>query len=116
MWRVLPRWKYLSFAWVRSAAALTLIAAIATGFDPALVIGLGIVVFSRVVSACVLNALFIKSRNVGRFLWVLPAVEIANCVSSIGAVFVPRVSWRGDHYRVREGGTAVRMAEPGGKP
>lgn len=115
MWRVLPRWKYLLFAWFRSATALTAVAAVATSFDPVVLASLGIVALSRIASAFTLNLCFVKNRSFGRFVWILPAVEVINCVSSIGAILIPRVTWRGDRYRVLVGGTAVRVNERGGE-
>lgn len=110
MLRVLPAPVYALFCWARGSLALALCLVLLSTFSAPSLVVLGAVITSRLVSAALINRLYIKDPSWLRYIWLIPAVDLFNAAASIyPLVCRASVNWRGRRYRVGVGGLAVPL-------
>ena len=117
MSRVLPAWQYAAFAWLRSGgvAALVLAAAAPNRLQTFSLACLAAYATARLLSAWLINALWIRDPAFVRRIGWLPVVELFNGVSAVASAFCSTVVWRGRRYHIRRNGTAVDVVSLQGR-
>jgi len=111
MSRVLPRWQYLLFVWLRSGGIAALVLAVVAprgmhGFAAWCLAGY---LTARLMSAWFLNRMWIGDPAFTRRVLLIPVVELLNGASAIAAVLFSTVVWRGRRYRILRDGTAIAI-------
>jgi ceramide glucosyltransferase len=113
MWRVLPRWKYLGFAWLRSAFLLGVTGCLVTGFHPAALAVTAASLLARAWTAIRLDREHLHSGSLWRYWWMLPLVDLYNGFEVLTAPLDRQVDWRGRRYRVDSRGRATPVPTAG---
>lgn len=122
MWRVLPRWQYAGFAWLRGATLLGLLLTCGTlGAGHGVAAPLAFATAGTLGLRCAV-ALWLDRRHLhaglpARWWCLLPLVELAGGLEAWTAPLTREVHWRGTAYRMDRRGRATPVgrdaAEPG---
>jgi ceramide glucosyltransferase len=121
MWRVLPRWQYAGFAWLRGATLLGLLLAVgALGAGHAAAAPLVFATAGTLGLRCAV-ALWLDRRRLhaglpARWWCLLPLVELAGGLEAWTAPLTREIHWRGTAYRVDRRGRATPAGRDATEP